>query len=766
LNQTSRNKMRMPSEKKKKFSFQNLRFQLSLIAIGIPTLVLLLFGIYRIQVQTAILENELDISLKNEARQLSASLSTALFNFDDETCKVICKAALKKPEIIKITVWDLEQEYLVFNDKAFPDSAHTDRTKITEIPISFKSEVIGKVRVVATTDFLDTSIARLKTSSFMQVVVLDLVLGFVLILVLNLRFVKPLQDLQISSEEIARGKLDHPINVHRNDELGALADNLVIMRDAVKDKVESLVSEVIRHQKTSLALEKSESFLRLIIDLIPHMISVRDASGRFLVVNQAMADDLNSSVEKLTGQLPSDAVSDQERIQDLLQSDRQVIDNGATLNLLTQTHLPSAGESKWYSTKKIPFTAPDGDQGVVGITIDITELKQAEEELKKTKNYIDNIINSMPSALFSLDREMNIILWNRKAEKIFLISAADAIGSRLEKVLPQMAPYLDDIADTVKTGQPHYFSKQAQKRDKGVEYQDITVYPLMAESMEGAVIRVDDITEHVRMEEMVVQSEKMMSVGGLAAGMAHEINNPLAGMMQNAQVVLRRIQSNLPASVSAAREAGLSMDQIRAFMEKRGIVRQLELIHDAGVRASRIVRNMLSFSRKEFSGKVAQDITELLDQTIELARSDYDLKRQYDFKQIRIVREYDPDTPQVMCEVSKIQQVFFNILKNCAEAMQDVNSPSEPTFIIRVRPVGRYVRVEIEDNGPGMTEDTRKRIFEPFFTTKPVGKGTGLGLSVSYFIVTENHNGKMNVISQPGKGATFIIQLPLDNNSD
>ena len=156
-----------------------------------------------------------------------------------------------------------------------------------------------------------------------------------------------------------------------------------------------------------------------------------------------------------------------------------------------------------------------------------------------------------------------------------------------------------------------------------------------------------------------------------------------------------------------------------------------------------------------------QNIVDLLEKTVEIAKSDYDLKRQYDFKKIKIVKEFDKNTPMIMCEVTKIQQVFFNILKNSAEAMQEVENPVDPTFYLRVKPQGGFVCIEIEDNGPGMTEETRKRIFEPFFTTKPVGKGTGLGLSVSYFIVTDNHNGKMAVMSEPGKGARFIIQLPI-----
>jgi len=747
--------------KGRKFSLKNLSIQLSLIAIVIQTLVLAAFGIYRIKTRTASMEENLNTSLKNEAVQLSASLSMALFDFNDGILKVICMAALKKPEIIKITIWDQNQEYLSFQDEQYRSGYLGNGIKSVDYPIYFKKEKIGKIKIIATSVFLNKKISMLKSSSILQVVILDLTLGLVLILVLIIRFVRPLQELRKGSEKIASGHLDHPINVNRNDELGALADNLVIMRDAVKEKVESLQFEVDQHQKTSLALEKSESFLRLIIDLIPHMIFVRDVKGRFLVVNKAVADDLNSTVEGITGKLQGDVMPDRDAAAKILADDQQVIKTGQTLTLLTKSHGTSPGMSKWYSTKKVPFKALDGDRGIVGITIDISDLKQAEEELKKTKNYIDNIINSMPSALMSLDREFKITQWNHKAEKLYGIKASDAISKPLYQVLPKMKPFMGNISKAIQTGKPYYFPKQAGKTSEGIVYEDITVYPLVADSVEGAVIRVDDITEHVRMEEMVVQSEKMLSIGGLAAGMAHEINNPLAGMMQNAQVALRRIQADIPASTKAAEKAGISMDQIRNFMENRGIIRQLGLIHEAGVRASQIVQNMLSFSRRDFSGKVRQDIALILDQTIELAKSDYDLKKQYDFKKIKIVREYHPDTPLVLCEISKIQQVFFNILKNSAEAMQEFESLKDPMFFLRVRPKGAFVRIEIEDNGPGMTKDTRKRIFEPFFTTKPVGKGTGLGLSVSYFIIIENHNGEMNVVSEPGKGAKFIIHLPI-----
>ncbi len=155
----------------------------------------------------------------------------------------------------------------------------------------------------------------------------------------------------------------------------------------------------------------------------------------------------------------------------------------------------------------------------------------------------------------------------------------------------------------------------------------------------------------------------------------------------------------------------------------------------------------------------------LLDKTLELAENDYNLKKKYDFREIEIIRDYGVGAPPALCESSKIQQVFLNILKNGAQAMTEEASRrpggnKSPRFALRVRPDGDMVRVEIEDNGPGMDRVTRDRIFEPFFTTKADGVGTGLGLSVSHFIITNDHGGAMSVESTLGEGTTFIIRLP------
>jgi len=200
------------------------------------------------------------------------------------------------------------------------------------------------------------------------------------------------------------------------------------------------------------------------------------------------------------------------------------------------------------------------------------------------------------------------------------------------------------------------------------------------------------------------------------------------------------------------------MEAIKYFMEKRGILSSLELISQAGLRAAQIVSSMLEFSRKSASNHSLVNITALLDKALSLCSADYDLKKRYDFRTIRIVRDCDPDMPLVSCVETQIQQVVMNILTNAAQAMADTTSP---TISLKTFLKEDWACIEIEDNGPGMTEEIRKHVFEPFYTTKPVGEGTGLGLSVSYFIIVNHHNGTINVDSVLGRGAKFTIRLPI-----
>lgn len=394
---------------------------------------------------------------------------------------------------------------------------------------------------------------------------------------------------------------------------------------------------------------------------------------------------------------------------------------------------------------------------------EIDERIKIELELKEARNYISNIIDSMPSILISVDAQGRITQCNRTAETLTGVNKNDAIGQYIDSYIPQMENRMAYIRNSIESGEIKQEQKISVKDNGSVRFADITIYPLTQEGVEGAVIRIDDVTDKVRLEEMMIQSEKMLSVGGLAAGMAHEINNPLGGMMQTAHVMENRLGKNLnmPANLKAAEEAGTSMEAIKEFMDSRGIPRMINSINESGRRVAKIIENMLSFSRKSDGQSTSKSVNELLDKTLELAYSDYDLKKKYDFKLVKIEKEFRDNLPLIPCQQAKIQQVFLNIFRNGAQAMQ-MASTENPTFIVRtyLHEERKMVCIEIEDNGPGMDESIRKRVFEPFFTTKEVGVGTGLGLSVSYFIITENHNGELEVESHPGEGACYIIRLP------
>ncbi len=278
---------------------------------------------------------------------------------------------------------------------------------------------------------------------------------------------------------------------------------------------------------------------------------------------------------------------------------------------------------------------------------------------------------------------------------------------------------------------------------------------------------IRDITDRKKIEETLIQSEKMLSLGGLAAGMAHEINNPLAGMLQNAYVIEKRLKNNSVINRKTAEETGVDLEKLQDYLQKRNIYKQLQYIQEAGMRASDIVKNMLGFARRE-GGKSTHDIAELLDKTVELAGNDYDLEEKYDFRDIRIVREYDAGVPPVSCNSGKIQQVFYNILQNSVEAMRESIRGGKdfvPRITLRLSYLKeeKNIKIEIANNGSGISADVRQRVFEPFYTTKPVGVGTGLGLSVSYFIVTEIHKGKISVESDGKSWVKFVIILPVNS---
>ncbi len=390
------------------------------------------------------------------------------------------------------------------------------------------------------------------------------------------------------------------------------------------------------------------------------------------------------------------------------------------------------------------------------------ELRHAEDKLRESEEKYRKLFQQSNDAIFIYDLDGKVLDINRCACEMLEYTYDQLLSMPVSALYPEEAlKSATEAFQTVKEKGSVRFESLFKKADGSIVTVEISARVI--DPQKGIVQEiVRDISERKRAQEIMIQTEKMMTVGGLAAGMAHEINNPLSGILQNVQVMRERVSEGLSKNRSVAEECGTSIEAIAAYMDRRGLSSMMESIMESGKRIAKTVRDMLKFSRKSASQFALQDLGGILDQAVELAEKDYDLKKKYDFRRIKIIRDYDTSVPQVPCEESMIQQVFLNLLKNGAQAMVENNGEASPCFILRVTSEPGMARVEIEDNGPGIEEVTRIRVFEPFFTTKDIGIGTGLGLSVSYFIITENHGGTIEVESKPGEGAKFVIRLPFE----
>lgn len=382
-------------------------------------------------------------------------------------------------------------------------------------------------------------------------------------------------------------------------------------------------------------------------------------------------------------------------------------------------------------------------------------------EARQLRAALADIIDALPSIIAVVDRQGRVEFWNEKARDFCGMDAAEASGRPLTDLLPQFSRPLGQLADIIERRTPLTYDRIQLFCETGRRFFTMQIVPLSAGGEGRAVVRIDETTERVRIEELMVQTEKMVMVGSLAAGMAHELNNPLGAIMQHAQNIERRVSADIPANHRAARELGIELDAVRAYLEQRGILEFIGHIREGGARTARIIEGMLKFSRTRTSGIEPVALPTLIDQTLELAANDYDLKKCCGFRQVRIERHYQPDMPRVPANAAEIEQVLFNVIKNAAQAMASAAYDAPPALTIRLYRDGGHAVIEIEDNGPGMSDAVRRRIFEPFFTTREVGIGTGLGLSVAYSIVTGNHHGSIEARSCEGLGACFTIRLPI-----
>jgi len=416
-----------------------------------------------------------------------------------------------------------------------------------------------------------------------------------------------------------------------------------------------------------------------------------------------------------------------------------------------------------YSTRLDGVNHTDLNASVDAVNSMAGKIEKVVGQLSITRDFLQNVLNSMPSVMIGIDRKGLITNVNRAAVRLSGKEYKQCIGKSVAEIFPTLAEKVTgNILESLSQLKPITIEEKKCPILGSKKCAEITVFPLRDSNCDGAVIRIDDITSRNRLQEVMVQTEKMLSVGGLGAGMAHEINNPLGGILQAAQNIERRLSPELDKNIEVASECGIEFSAMEQYLKERQIFTMLTGIRESGQRAAKIVQNMLQFSRRGESEIERCVLAEILDRVLELANNDYDLKRKYDFRNFRIIRNYRSEI-EVVCSKTEIEQVFLNLFKNAAQAYGPIDSMTgiAPEITINAFQDDDFITIEVVDNGQGMDEAIQKRIFEPFYTTKAVGEGTGLGLAVSFFIIVGQHNGELTVDSAPGQGATFTVKLPV-----
>jgi two-component system, NtrC family, sensor kinase len=332
------------------------------------------------------------------------------------------------------------------------------------------------------------------------------------------------------------------------------------------------------------------------------------------------------------------------------------------------------------------------------------------------------VVDAISPALCIVDRGGRIRRANRAFADLVNAPPASLIGRPWQAFVPP-----EWAADLQRVLEPQGAGREVDLRT-GERTYAVTAVPITSTDRSAVVLLFDDQTDRRRLQDQLIQSEKMSAIGQLIAGVAHDLNNPLASVVGFADYL-----TEVPHVPASLREP-------------------LTVIQEEAERASNIVKNLLSFARKQEHQRRPTALKPLLDATFLLLRNQLMAHR------VDARLEVDPDLPMPDIEPNQIQQVFVNLLNNAAQAVASTGRPG--TVVVRARRWLDGVAIDVVDDGPGMSDALAAQVFEPFFTTKPEGKGTGLGLSISQGIVRE-HGGRIMLATEEGRGSTFTVQLPL-----
>jgi PAS domain S-box-containing protein len=496
--------------------------------------------------------------------------------------------------------------------------------------------------------------------------------------------------------------------------------------------------DITERKQAEKALVEAEEKYKKLVEVASDLIWEADEKGMYTFVSPNIKDLLGYEVEEVVGKKKTLDFTPKKELKKWLKRFKAANAKRAPFSGFEVLHLHKNGTPLIFEISGIPFFDSAGSfKGYTGINKDITERKQMTEALKESQEFSTGLLENSPNPISVLNPDTSIRYVNPAFEKL--------TGFKLAKIAGMKAPYpwwlkeekkamTRSLKDAMVTGgkkSEHVFLKKNGEpfwvalNSAPVVYRKKLLYFLISWL---------DITDRKRAEEEKVELEqkahlasRLASVGEMASGIAHEINNPLTAVIGFAQLLM---DTDLPEEIKE----------------------DLVIIHKEAQRAAGVARSLLTFARKHAPFKQPTNVNSIIEGVLTLRAYEQNVSN------IKINTKLTSDLPEVMADYSQLQQVFINIILNAEAAMLEANNGG--TLTITTQRFNHSVRASFADDGPGIAKENLDRIFDPFFTTKEVGKGTGLGLSVCHGIISE-HGGKIYARSKPGSGATFVVELPI-----
>jgi PAS domain S-box-containing protein len=511
-----------------------------------------------------------------------------------------------------------------------------------------------------------------------------------------------------------------------------------ITRPVVDKELQSFFTRIMDKDCEGLARDVHQ-LAYLIEDLVlasQDIVYIHDLNGTLLYVN-----DLGLEATKFTRQDLSDGLS----VFDLIAPEFAEYIETRLESPGAVSRAPYVGEIYAKDGTRIPFEFTtrcmrwdNAIVGVMGFARDLRLTRRLETELLRSNLYSDAIAFYAPIGIVLMDKECIVLDANPAAVALLGASAANVISGNLfpELFERETSDVRNFLFQAFTDGKEARMTLSRATIFGSALNCELKVVPLTHRggvSPDSLLLLITDLTSQVELQQNLIQSEKLSAIGEIVAGVAHELNNPLTGIIGYSQLVM-----------SAKVDPGLKA--------------RLEHIASEAERCRRIVRNLLSFARHYESEKAPHNVNDILSEVLQL--------REYQIRidGIDLQIDLDQDLPNVYVDGHELQRVFLNIINNAQQALGCVEDRPKKLAISTFEK-DRCVHVRFHDNGPGIPEGIRTKVFDPFFTTKGVGEGTGLGLSVSYGVIKE-HNGRIDLESNEGEGTCFTVVLPLPESDD